>query len=310
MKKRPGPSGTLIVDKPPGMTSHDVVGRVRRALDTRRVGHAGTLDPMATGVLVVMVGEATKLAPFLTANDKRYRAGVELGRSTDTLDAEGETTAEAALPSWWPHDARAHLEPALASERARREQDPPVYSAIKIGGRSAHKRVRAGEHVELPSRPVEVRQLTLLDAFTPEGRFELTLEVSKGYYVRSLARDLGQLLDVPAHLASLRREGSGVFTIAEAVALSDVSEKALITLAEAAQRALGTARLSGPGAVRARCGAVLGDEDFDVAPSGRAPTAWLGPEGELVAVGARDASGRPLVARVFNAPTEAVLAPR
>lgn len=298
MKKRPGPSGTLVIDKPPGMTSHDVVGRVRRALDTRRVGHAGTLDPMATGVLVVMVGEATKLAPFLTANDKRYHAGVQLGRSTDTLDAEGETTAVAALPSWWPDGAR--IEAALAVERARTEQEPPVYSAIKVGGRSAHARVRAGEEVALARRPVAVRALTLLDGLGTEGRFELSVEVAKGYYVRSLARDLGVLLEVPAHLASLRREGSGVFTIAEAIALADASSQHLIPIAEAATRALGSARLSEPGAVRARRGAALGDEDFDLAPAGDAPHAWLDPAGELVAVGRRDAAGRPLVARVFN----------
>ena len=146
-RKSSGLVGVLVVDKPRGVTSHDVVQRVRRELNEPRVGHAGTLDPMATGVLVVMVGEATKLAPFLTADDKSYRAEVQLGKSTDTLDAEGETRQQAPLPAWWTTEgADATIVEALVAERMRRTQSPPVYSAIKIDGRSAHARVRVAAH--------------------------------------------------------------------------------------------------------------------------------------------------------------------
>ena len=293
-------SGALIIDKPSGMTSHDVVQRVRRRLQTRKVGHAGTLDPMATGVLVVLVGEGTKLVPFLTANDKRYHAEVQLGRSTDTLDAEGETTHESALPAWWPEDAPRRIEEALASERLRTAQDPPIYSAIKVGGRSAHARVRAGEQVTLEPRPVAVRSL-VLDELDPAGRFTLRLTVAKGYYVRSLARDLGIALDVPAHLCGLRREASGVFDLSGAVALDAISPDALLTVEDAASRALPVASMTEAGTERARCGAKLDDEDFAAPPpAGRA--AWMDPRGQLVAIGKRDDEDEdvPKVIRVFN----------
>ncbi len=303
------PTGVLVIDKPPGLTSHDVVARVRRKLATRRVGHAGTLDPMATGVLVVMVGEATKLAPYLTSNDKHYRAGVQLGTSTDTLDAEGAVVEQAPLPPWWPHEATERVAAALRAEQARTEQAPPIFSAIKIAGRSAHRLARAGKVVELVPRPVAVRSLEL-GALTDDGRLSVDLRVSKGYYVRAFARDLGAALGTPAHLASLRRLASGGFTLEGAHAPEDVTGDDLIPLAAAAARGLGTAHLTEEGAVRARRGALLGEADF-VAPPARGVDgeAWLDPRGGLVAIGARDATGRPVVKRVFNADT-APTAPR
>lgn len=289
-------SGALIIDKPQGLTSHDVVRRVRKALSTRKVGHAGTLDPMATGVLVVLVGEGTKLVPYLTANDKRYRAGVLLGRSTDTLDAEGETVAQAPLPPWWPDEER--VEAVLETERGRAEQQPPIYSAIKVAGKSAHARVRAGEQVELAARPVAVRHLTLDRRLDDSGTLWLTMEVSKGYYVRALARDIGEGLGIPAHLSSLRREASGVFTLDEAVQIDDIAEARLMPVTEAAQRALPSATLSEEGAARTRCGARLGPADFvGEVPSTR--SAWLDEAGVLVAVGDNGDEG-PKVVRVFN----------
>jgi tRNA pseudouridine55 synthase len=275
-------TGVAVVDKPAGMTSHDVVARVRRALGTRRVGHAGTLDPLATGVLVVMAGEATKLAPYLTAADKRYRATVALGTETDTLDGGGEVVAHAELPDWWAHaaEAEARVEAALAAERARESQEPPVFSAIKVAGRAAHRRARAGEAMELAERPVAVLELTL-EAMTPAGQLVLAMRVSKGYYVRSLARDIGRALGVPAHLARLERTASGSFRLDEA---SPLDALRLVPLAEAARRALPSATLTASGAVRARSGAALGDADFAV-PGGPEPTAWLDEAGELVAVG-------------------------
>ena len=154
MGRDQGPTGIVVVDKPPAMTSHDVVAVLRKRLATRKVGHAGTLDPMATGVLVVMVGEATKLGPYLTAEDKRYEAEVTFGVGTDSFDADGEVIAEAPLPEAWATEGEARLEEALRSEESRTQQLPPALSAIKVKGKSAHARVRAGEEVTLPPRPV------------------------------------------------------------------------------------------------------------------------------------------------------------
>ncbi len=285
--------GVLIVDKPKGMTSHDVVQRVRRLAHTARVGHAGTLDPMATGVLVVMLGEATKLGPYLTAENKRYEARVQLGCATDTLDAEGQVLEEAPLPEWWA-DARGEpIERALELERARTQQLPPVYSAIKIDGESAHALARRGEAPELKPRPVRVTSL-LTSVSTSEGTVDLTLDVSKGYYVRSLARDLGERLGCPAHLSALRRQASGGFTLAHALTLSELERDAtqltsrLLLVPDAAAVALPLGRLTDEGVVRARQGKRLEAADFTELPSGSAAAAWLDATGALIAVGQED----------------------
>ena len=305
-RKSSGLEGVLVVDKPPGVTSHDVVQRVRRRLREPRVGHAGTLDPMATGVLVVMVGEATKLARFLTADDKSYLAEVQLGRSTDTLDAEGETEREAPLPAWWTDaEAEERIAEALAAERERRLQEPPVYSAIKVDGRSAHARVRSGEAVALAERPVAVRTLALEARDVEGGRLTLNMTVSKGYYVRALARDLGERLGIPCHLSALRRTASGVFSVEEAVTVDDdaLAER-LVAVAEAAARALPTARLTAEGTTRARHGGPMSAHDFERAPGGEGASAWLDPDGALVAIG-RVLEGVPRVTRGFVAPDRA-----
>jgi len=201
--------GVLVVDKPGGMTSHDVVARARRLFGTRAVGHAGTLDPMATGVLVLLFGEACKLSAYLTGQDKTYSAGVRFGSATDSLDADGRVTEERTLPAGWL--ARETLDRALAVERARTLQVPPAVSAISEGGRRAYQRVRAGETVELAPRPVRVARLELLE--WSDAGVDVELEVSKGYYVRAFARDLGATLGVPAHLGRLRRLTSGAFSL-------------------------------------------------------------------------------------------------
>lgn len=297
------PEGVLCIDKPKGPTSHDVVARVRRALGTSRVGHAGTLDPMASGVLVVLVGEATKLAPYLTAHDKRYEATVVLGRGTDTLDAEGQPTSEVP-PSLALAAELAAIEAggspgplvtaALEGERARRSQIPPSFSAIKVDGERSYARARAGEEVELSPRVVEVRSLELARAAAPRpdelARLEVELCVSKGYYVRSLARDLGDHLGVPAHLVRLRRTQSGPFTLDRAASLDGdgaVLRQALVPVAEAAAIGLPVARLTAAGTERAGHGKRLRTEDFAVPPDGEAATAWLDEAGALVAVGTR-----------------------
>ena len=285
--------GVLIVDKPQGMTSHDVVQRLRRIARTSRVGHAGTLDPMATGVLVVMIGEGTKLGPYLTAENKRYEARVQLGRGTDTLDAEGQVTEQGPLPDWWPGARQEPLEHALDIERCRTEQIPPVYSAIKIGGESSHALARRGEALELAARPVRVASLVTV-ATDAEGWVDLTLDVSKGYYVRSLARDLGVSVGSPAHLTALRRAASGRFTLEHAETLAEFERtpskltERLLPVHDAAALALPLARLTTDGVVRARQGKRLADDDFTELPESVGASAWLDPTGALVAVGHRD----------------------
>jgi tRNA pseudouridine55 synthase len=254
----PAPHGVLVVDKIRGPTSHDVVSRVRRLLGTSRVGHAGTLDPMATGVLVVLVGEATKLSPYLTAHDKRYFATVSLGAGTDTLDAEGAITARAAVPAALASELerltavdRAALDDAslateaptlaaaLVAERGRTEQIPPAYSAIQLDGQRSHDRARRGESVDLPPRPVGVLSLRVVEVRLGEPtapELDIELSVHKGYYVRSFARDLGERLGVPAHLSSLRRLSSGPFHIDEAVELEPTAAPAASPASVAAPR--------------------------------------------------------------------------
>ncbi|AUX43850.1 uncharacterized protein SOCE26_053060 [Sorangium cellulosum] len=315
--------GVLVIDKPSGPTSHDVVARLRRLLGVKRIGHAGTLDPMASGVLVVLVGEATKLAPYLTAQDKRYTARVVLGVGTDTLDAEGEITATQALPPWLEGELDALAGPggipggealaraapriaaALDAERARREQMPPAYSAIKVAGQRSYALARAGQAVDLAPRPVEVRSLALAGvargaagalagtatAGAAPAALEVELDVSKGYYVRSLARDLGAHLGLPAHLSALRRTASGSFAVGEAAPLdagADVLRAALRPLAAAASESLPVARLTEHGARRARLGQSLSASDFSSPPAHPGAAVWLDPDGHVVALGAAE----------------------
>jgi len=293
-----GPSGVLVVHKPRGPTSHDVVAQARRLLGTRAVGHAGTLDPMASGVLVLLVGEATKLSPYVTADSKVYRAIVAFGRSTHTLDAEGETTAEAPLPPGFP-DPLA-LEAALQAERQRTEQVPPLVSALHVDGERAHRLARRGETPELPPRPVTLHRLELLRSGPDSVTVELA--VGKGYYVRSFARDLGETLGVPAHLAALERRSSGPYGLESAIAWPPAASPPLLSLAEAACRALPKAILTAEGTTRARQGKQLTDADFESPPPAElaAPSAWLGPDGALVAIGVRGADGAFQVVRGFR----------
>lgn len=301
------PCGVLLIDKPAGKTSHDVVAAVRRALRTRAVGHAGTLDPMATGLLVVLVGEATKLSQYLTSEQKRYRTGVSLGASTSSLDADGTLTVEQPIPE----DLRAELalgaasprlQAILAAELARREQIPPAVSAIHVDGERAHERVRRGEEVVLDPRAVAVHELQLLevDAGAPRPTVTFELEVSKGYYVRSFGRDVGQALGVPAHLIALRRLRSGAFDVAEASPLH--APGPLLSMEAAAERALRRLDLTASGVRRARFGQALTAEDFAVPPPDEGVAAWFH-EGRLVAIGEHGPEQH-RVARGFTAPAE------
>jgi tRNA pseudouridine55 synthase len=211
-------SGILNVDKPAGMTSHDVVDAVRRMSGQRKVGHTGTLDPMATGVLPVCLGQATRVAEYVMAGLKCYRAGIGLGTSTDTYDADGEITSEGGRTDF----TRAELGAALAEFLGRIEQVPPMYSAIKQGGVPLYKLARRGEVVERKPRPVEIDSIVIAD-WTPPS---LIVEVvcSPGTYIRSLAHDLGQRLGCGAYLATLVRLRSGQFSLGQAVSLDRLEE--------------------------------------------------------------------------------------
>ncbi|MPV39124.1 tRNA pseudouridine(55) synthase TruB, partial [Georgenia subflava] len=222
----PAADGLLVVDKPQGWTSHDVVARTRRLAATKKVGHAGTLDPMATGVLVLGVGRATRLLTYLVGADKEYTATVRLGGRTMTDDAEGEATstpgAGVLLDAAGRVDKDA-LEAALATLRGPIDQAPSAVSAIKVDGQRSYARVRAGEDVVLPTRPITIHRLEATAeprVVTGDGPPLVDLDVvvgcSSGTYVRALARDLGDALGTGGHLTALRRTGVGPFTLADA----------------------------------------------------------------------------------------------
>lgn len=209
--------GILVVDKPPGVTSAQAVDRVKRALRVKRAGHGGTLDPLATGVLPVCLGAATKLAQYLLADDKAYEAEGLFGIETDTLDRTGRVLAERPVAV-----TREQLEAALAGRTGAQEQIPPMYSAIKQGGVRLYERARAGEEVERAPRKIRIDRLELV-RFDPP-RFALAIACSKGTYVRSLVADLGADLGCGAHLTELRRTRSGRFTLDQAVSLDRLEE--------------------------------------------------------------------------------------
>ena len=212
--------GVLVVDKPAGMTSHDVVDEVRRRLSTRRVGHGGTLDPDATGVLVLGVGRATRLLSFCQSAPKRYRATAVLGVTTSTQDASGEVLARRSTEGVGPAEVKA----ALGALTGEISQVPPMVSAVKVGGERLYRKARRGEDVEREPRRVTVYRLELTGwrpGGTPEA--DLEIECSAGTYVRTLVHDLGQTLGCGAFLAALRRVASGGFGEADAVPLDQVS---------------------------------------------------------------------------------------
>ena len=218
--------GVLLVDKPIGMTSHDVVNRIRRALGTKRVGHAGTLDPLATGVLVVAVGPATRFLQYLPLEPKEYVAEVAFGRATTTFDAEGETTASADVPE----DLDARIAAALPAFSGLIDQIPPMYSAVKVGGQPLYKAARRGEEVERSTRRVHIARF---ETEAAQGdRRTMRVVCSGGTYVRTLAHDLGAAIGVPAYLAGLRRTAVGRFREADAVPLEGVSGADLRPLGE------------------------------------------------------------------------------
>jgi tRNA pseudouridine55 synthase len=209
----------VLVSKPPGPTSHDIVDMARRALHEKRIGHLGTLDPFAKGLLVLVVGRATRLAPFVADWPKTYEGTIRLGVTTDTDDATGTIVATAP----WTTVTPVQLAEVIATFRGGYEQRPPAYSAVKIDGERAYRRARRGEVVEPAARPVEIRELEIVEAAVPDLDFRAT--VSAGTYLRSLARDIGAKLGCGAHLTALRRTAVGPLRVEDAVAPEAVTRE-------------------------------------------------------------------------------------
>ena len=233
--------GLIVVDKPAGMTSHDVVARIRRLAKTRRVGHGGTLDPMATGVLIIGVNRATRLLTYVIGSAKSYTATIRLGESTVTDDAEGDVTARVPATGVTDDAVRA----GLAAQTGEIDQVPSAVSAIKINGERAYKRVRDGENVDIPARRVTVSRLDVLGIRRPAGADVVDVDIdvtcSSGTYIRAIARDLGATLAVGGHLTALRRTAVGGLTLAESATLEELERRAPdvvgLPMADAARRA-------------------------------------------------------------------------
>jgi tRNA pseudouridine55 synthase len=286
--------GLLVVDKPAGLTSHDVVARVRRLAKTRRVGHGGTLDPMATGVLVIGVNRASRLLTYVIGARKRYTATIRFGETTVTDDAEGDVTS--AVPAGAVTDER--VQAALATQTGDIDQVPSSVSAIKIEGRRAYQRVRQGEDVELPARRVTVYELAVLAIRRPLDRHvidvDVDVECSSGTYIRAIARDAGRVLGVGGHLTALRRTAVGGFTLAEAATLAQLEERApdvvTLSMTEAARRAFPQRTASADEARVLRHGGPLDPAGIE------GPYAVFDASGEVLAVVCeRDGRARPEV---------------
>ncbi len=288
----PAHSGILLLDKPQGLTSHDVVARTRRAAGTRKVGHAGTLDPMATGLLVLGLNSSTRLLTYLVGLDKEYLATIRLGASTTTDDAEGETCAVASVEdvdALVPVD----VERAVGELTGVIQQVPSTISAIKVDGKRAYARARAGEQVELKARTVTISAFEILQhelvaeigGTGPQQFWDVSVRVecSSGTYIRALARDLGAALGVGGHLTSLRRTRVGPFAVADASRLDDLHvASALIPPAAAAARLFPVLRVSAQQTVDLEHGKRIDRAGLELGEGARGPVAAVTDDGRLV----------------------------
>jgi len=295
------PDGLVVVDKPAGWTSHDVVARMRRLARTKKVGHAGTLDPMATGVLVLGIGRATRLLTYVVGADKEYTATIRLGVATTTDDAEGETGAVADASSV----TRAAIDSGVAALTGPISQVPSSVSAIKVNGKRAYAMVRAGESVELAARPVTVRRFEVhaVRPATADGvavlDVDVTVECSSGTYIRALARDLGDALGVGGHLTALRRTRVGGYsldvarTLDELAVLADEDPLPVLSLSDAARAMFAARELTGEETVALSFGKRITATPISAEPgapepistaSTERPTAAFAPDGTLVAL--------------------------
>ncbi len=277
--------GLLIVDKPTAWTSHDVVAKIRKLAGTRRVGHAGTLDPMATGVLVIGVGKATRLLGYLTLAEKEYAATIRLGQTTDTDDADGAVIDSVPVRSL----GEAELHRAVTALTGEISQIPPGVSAIKVDGQRSYRLARAGQSPQLAARTVTVREFAV-DAVRPAGDvldLDVRVTCSSGTYIRALARDLGAALGVGGHLTALRRSRVGPYRVSEARTLDELAAGfAVIPLAEAAAAAFPRRDLT-----PAQAGALAHGARLEATGTGEQPVAAFAPDGTLVAL-LTDADGR------------------
>ena len=307
--------GVLIIDKPAGMTSHDVVARVRRITGNRRVGHTGTLDPFATGVLVVLVGRATRLAQFLSGAEKEYEAVIRLGYATDTGDLTGTRVSDFTTETQRSTEIhREEIESAMAALRGEIEQTPPMYSAKKVGGRKLYELARRGEEIERKAVRViinyfaELNQDGALLKENAEGTSDLRVRVvcSAGTYIRTLAEDFGKRLNVGAHLAALRRTAAGDFRITQAVTLEQLQEKtenrelnSILIPPDAALSHLPFVHLSADDARQVRNGrAVRFDEKTDASWPDAQAVRMRAESGRLIAVGMFEKASRSVHPRV------------
>ena len=287
------PPSLLLVDKAAGMTSHDVVARARRVLSVRRVGHAGTLDPMATGLLILGVGTATRLLGHVGGHDKTYEATIRLGQATVTDDREGEVLATTSAAHVTDDDVRA----ALAAQIGELRQVPSAVSAVKVAGRRAYDRIRAGEEVELAPRAVTVSRLDVHRIARPTPELvdvDVTVTCSAGTYIRAIARDAGAALGVGGHLTMLRRTKVGRYDLAAARSLDEIAESfSVLPLAEAAAAEFARRDVSAEEAQRVAHGAAL-----PAVGLGPGPVAVFGPDGELLAL-VQEQAGRAKPLAVF-----------
>ena len=312
--------GLLIIDKPAGMTSHDVVARVRRILKIKRVGHTGTLDPFAVGVLVVLVGQATRLAQFLSGAEKEYRATIRFGYATDTGDLTGtrietesaQNTVEKTVPTF----SEREIEMALHALKGEIEQTPPMYSAKKVQGQKLYELARRGVEIERQAVKVTIRELEAQEheggplKSNADGTRDLSIRVvcSAGTYIRTLAESIGERLGVPAHLAALRRTRAGSFRVEDAMSLDELKEKAETESAEtflipmdAALHELPFVHLTADEARKALHGVALARGDGTAWPEDQ-PVRMRDRDGQLVAIGFYDAALRVLRPRVVLFP--------
>ncbi|PHX60594.1 MAG: tRNA pseudouridine(55) synthase TruB [Actinobacteria bacterium] len=277
------PVGVIVVDKPSGVTSHDVVARTRKALQTRKVGHGGTLDPMATGVLLIGVDRATRLLGFLAKQDKVYQATIRLGSSTITDDSQGETLTTVGADRIAAVDEAA-IRAGIAKLTGDISQVPSAISAIKVDGRRAHALVRAGESVKLSARAVNVERFDV-DRFAFDSSWiDIDVEVtcSTGTYIRALARDLGSGLGVGGHLTALRRTRVGPFTGAEAIEIDNVGVDSVVAMGEVARRAFQTWVVD-----EVAADAVAHGRRIEWVPTGTGPIAITTAAGDLLALAER-----------------------
>ncbi|TGU70838.1 tRNA pseudouridine(55) synthase TruB [Geomonas terrae] len=293
-------NGFFVIDKPAGVTSHDIVSKVRRAINQKKVGHTGTLDPFATGVLPVAVGEGTKAIQFLDESEKEYRAVLRLGIATDTQDLTGEVIAERE----WSHLSPADLEGIVPQFLGLQKQLPPMFSAIKQGGVPLYKLARKGIEVEREEREVEIHSLTFEWIRLPEACF--TVRCSRGTYVRTLACDIGEALGCGAHLLELRRTESGLFKEADAITIDALAaaadQQALILPLDRALDHLRRLQLTEAGGRKVGNGVVPGDGEFVEAPGllqdGEQVRLYLGER--FLAVACHDRLKGLRLMRVFN----------